>query len=94
MGGYLRLPWLGQNVCPWAYLPCRHTQNSSCLLRGGLVELCLLGGRKDGILLKARLKAVFLLSWGTAKLFSRKTLEVCGAEVKPSQVLWNGGNGE
>ena len=44
----------------------------------------------DGILLKARLKADFLLSSGAAKLFSRKTLEVCGPEVKHSSILWKG----
>ena len=49
------------------------------------------GGR---ILLNARLKADFLLSSGTAKLFSRRTLEVCGAEMKHSSTLWMGGNYE
>ena len=52
------------------------------------------GKREDGILLKARLKDDFLLSSGIAKLFSRRRLEVSGAEVKASPVLWNGMNGE
>ena len=46
--------------------------------------------RRDGILLKARLKADFLLSSGGAKLFSRRTSDVCGPVVKPSPTLGGG----
>ena len=40
-----------------------------------------------GILLKARLKADFVISWGGSKLFSRRASEMCGAEAKDSPTL-------
>ena len=51
-------------------------------------------GRGDGVLLKARLKADFLLSSGSSKLFSRKTSGRCTAEGKTSLVLWKRESGE
>jgi len=45
------------------------------------------GVKGGGILLKARLKAEFLPSWGGSKLFSRRASEMCGAEAKDSPTL-------
>ena len=52
------------------------------------------GKEGGGILLKARVKADFLLSWGGSKLLSRKMPETCGAEGKTSLTLWKRESGE